>query len=69
MDNRVLELRQVLENVETTCVGCGCTDLQACAGGCQWIAIDEMTGFGICSNCAILPLDDLVERSRMIFTV
>jgi hypothetical protein len=36
---------------EVTCIGCGCTTSQACAGGCHWLAVDEASGEGICSNC------------------
>lgn len=28
-----------------SCVGCGCTDLQACEGGCYWV------GPNLCSRC------------------
>jgi len=31
-----------------TCRSCGCTDDQACFGGCWWISDDE----GLCSACA-----------------
>jgi len=33
------------------CIGCGCTDLQACEGGCHWLLIDRRCGRGICSSC------------------
>jgi hypothetical protein len=33
------------------CVGCGCTDLRACAGGCSWLAVNRAAGTGVCSNC------------------
>ncbi len=29
-----------------TCRGCGCTDLEGCDGGCEWVEDD------LCSNCA-----------------
>ncbi len=35
-----------------TCIGCGCTDLHACAGGCTWIQVDYGMGLGVCSKCA-----------------
>lgn len=41
-----------------TCRGCGCNDLQACAGGCWWVALD-VPGHdgpqptGVRSACAI----------------
>lgn len=31
--------------LETKCDGCGCTDSEACLGGCSWAAP------AICSNC------------------
>ena len=34
-----------------TCKGCGCTDLQACPGGCWWIAVSYALGEGISSSC------------------
>ncbi len=33
------------------CVRCGCTDLQACAGGCWWITA-EGDEYDVCSACA-----------------
>lgn len=30
-----------------TCRGCGCTDAQACPGGCWWVA----PGVDLCSTC------------------
>jgi hypothetical protein len=41
------------------CIGCGCTDVECCDGGCQWA---HVTGdFGICSNC-VDAFDDPVAR-------
>jgi hypothetical protein len=34
-----------------TCIGCGCTDNAACAGGCEWLAVDHDSRRGVCSNC------------------
>lgn len=39
------------------CVGCGCTDLQACWDGkqdetCHWLRVDRNLGLGVCSCCA-----------------
>lgn len=36
---------------EAACVGCGCTDLRACPGGCSWLAVNREDGTGVCSNC------------------
>lgn len=33
------------------CIGCGCSDEDACEGGCYWLRLDEETGAGVCSNC------------------
>lgn len=35
----------------STCIGCGCTDNQACDGGCEWLAVDRVTKRGVCSSC------------------
>ena len=42
---------------EAVCVGCGCTDNQACVselgeGCCYWVALDHRTLRGVCSACA-----------------
>jgi len=34
-----------------TCIGCGCTDDNACPGGCYWIKKSEKYGLGLCSLC------------------
>ena len=36
---------------EYQCDGCGCTDDDACPGGCSWIAPN------VCSNCAHLLVE------------
>jgi hypothetical protein len=36
---------------DAQCVHCGCTDSQACANGCSWIAVDRVRMEGVCSNC------------------
>lgn len=33
------------------CIGCGCTDLQACRAGCWWLACDRLQRIGVCSSC------------------
>jgi hypothetical protein len=42
------------------CIGCGCTDDHACLGGCAWVAVDAEECIGLCSNCAVKPLDQLI---------
>lgn len=34
-----------------TCVGCQCTDVRACPGGCSWLAVNRDDGNGVCSCC------------------
>lgn len=41
-----------------TCRVCGCTDEQACAGGCTWVEDPQSVG-DLCSSC--LPLVRLVR--------
>jgi hypothetical protein len=43
------------------CVGCGCTDVTPCLGGCRWTGINEETDEGLCSACAARPLDQLMS--------
>jgi ParB/RepB/Spo0J family partition protein len=44
---------ELFAGVETgTCIKCGCTDSNACAGGCAWLAHDAHTEQGVCSRCA-----------------
>jgi len=54
-----------------TCIGCGCTDTAPCLNACFWTWMNELTGAGLCSHCAVLPLDVLAERlrpSRLVLT-
>jgi len=38
-----------------TCIGCGCTDLNACIDAfdqpCGWLKVDYKIGIGVCSEC------------------
>lgn len=39
-----------------TCIGCGCTDTQACYddandAACHWLRVDLHAGLGVCSCC------------------
>lgn len=36
---------------EARCTKCGCTDSQACEGGCSWVTVDREAGTGVCSSC------------------
>jgi len=37
---------------EAVCLGCGCSDFDACEGGCWWHTVNYDAGIGECSNCA-----------------
>ena len=41
--------------MDNTCIGCGCTEDNACDGGfgdgCYWLKLDQETGLGVCSEC------------------
>lgn len=47
------------------CIGCGCYDTAPCLNGCFWTWMNELTGAGLCSQCAALPLDQLQTRSEL----
>lgn len=37
-----------------TCIGCACTDMQACVADgepCYWLRLDRDAGRGVCSAC------------------
>lgn len=36
-----------------TCVGCACTDVKACPGGCRWIVVSYALREGLCSRCLL----------------
>lgn len=37
---------------DLACIGCGCTEDNACEGGCAWLAVDKKRNVGVCSSCA-----------------
>jgi hypothetical protein len=38
------------------CIGCGCDELHACDNGCYWLAVNDESGLGVCSECpGVLP--------------
>ena len=37
----------------TQCIACGCTDDDACEGGCSWIAVGTDELAGLCSACGL----------------
>jgi hypothetical protein len=61
------ELRDLEEEIEAVsdeviCVGCGCSNRQACHPACSWIVWWDIRG--ICSICVLLPIDELVRRQQ-----
>ena len=34
-----------------SCIGCGCTDDEACEPGCHWLRLDRNECAGVCSEC------------------
>lgn len=61
----MLTLRQELQQIAVTCIGCGCDDLHPCivdGKPCSWAAIDEGAAAGICTACVLLPIDILMQR-------
>lgn len=44
----------------TACISCGCTDDEACEGGCYWVAKAPSELAGACSACCEAGL--IVER-------
>jgi hypothetical protein len=61
-----------MAGLEARCIGCGCTNLDACAddgplsvgGRCVWVAAME-NGKGLCSRCAAMPVDKLIEQMQL----
>ena len=54
---------------EAVCLGCGCSDFDACEGGCWWDTVDYDVGVGVCSNCldwhgVLLCLEEISCRRR-----
>ncbi|ROC60411.1 hypothetical protein [Klebsiella quasipneumoniae] len=51
----LLNEQQQQQLKEATCVGCGCTDHNACVDEnhtpCSWLKVNRETGLGICSSC------------------
>lgn len=45
-----------IEN-EATCIGCGCTEFEACQpdekseDACYWLVVDRRAEVGVCSRC------------------
>lgn len=61
-----LALEQI---IEPYCVGCGCTESAACItpdGPCRWAAMHPSEEYGICSACVDRPIDELIERGRLL---
>lgn len=43
---------QILIELIRTCIVCGCTDEQACFGGCWWVSEASESERDLCSSCA-----------------
>lgn len=53
----------------TACIGCGCTDEEACEGGCYWIAKSPGDLAGACSACmhdGIIPVRGLELAQELV---
>ena len=37
--------------IESTCIRCGCTDSNACPGGCSWFIVYRRHRIGVCTRC------------------
>lgn len=48
---------------DARCMACGCTDSQACPGGCSWAWVDRETQRGLCSACVVADLAERVNRA------
>ncbi len=59
MPRSVQSVKRTTHHAPRVCVQCGCTDLRACPGGCDWLLKHPATNTGICSNCAHPALDAL----------
>lgn len=51
---RSLAKRALIWPDEPTCIKCGCTEFNACAGGCSWAFVGGVTeNYGLCSVCLV----------------
>ena len=49
--------------IPAICIGCGCTDDDACPEGCSWLRLDREDCVGVCSSCPVWTTDwDAGER-------
>lgn len=50
-----MRTRQSVEDLDDDelahCIGCGCDQINACDGGCEWLRVDHAHGRGVCSEC------------------
>lgn len=57
------------------CICCGCTDEAPCLGQltptatCFWTWKDEQGGWGLCSACAGIPFDALMNKVQLTLPV
>jgi hypothetical protein len=53
----------------TACIGCGCTDEEACEGGCFWVARSPSEFAGACSTClesGLIPMRGVELAQELI---
>lgn len=43
---------EIEDETDCACIHCGCTDSNACDGGCSWLVVDRDRGLGVCTSCA-----------------
>jgi hypothetical protein len=53
----VRHTRRKREHEERVCIICGCTDSQACPGGCSWAVKYPDGNTGVCSQCYPIGTD------------
>lgn len=60
--------RVVVQDRETRCLFCGCTDSNACGQGCAWLVRSKAKDWGICSGCErqMQELDERLHRAMSI---
>lgn len=64
--------RQGEPQQEAMCIGCGCTDFNACydeleGAACHWRRVDRAAGLGVCSSCRELEKDwDAGDRTMHV---
>lgn len=55
-------LQQQIQEPPVVCIACGCSEENACPGPCVWVAVNTESGYGLCSSCAVFPLEKLIQE-------